>query len=88
MRKEKGQFLSAQLIEDCNNGPLGERAIGVTIAKTFNGVQYRGTIDSFRTARKRFYYHVTYEDGDEEELSQVELRDGFVLGLSRDIEAE
>ncbi len=33
-------------------------------------------------------YHVTYTDGDEEELSQVELRDGYVLGLSAEIVAQ
>ncbi len=38
--------------------------------------------------RQRFYYHVTYTDGDEEELSQAELRDGYDLGLSGEIEAQ
>ncbi len=31
---------------------------------------------------------MTYTDGDEEELSQKELRDGYVLGLEPEIEAE
>ncbi len=88
LRQEKGQSLNAQQIQDCKEGPLGEKAVGVTIAKTFDGVQFRATIDSFRTARKRFYYHVTYSDGDEEELSQRELRDGFVLGLSKEIKEQ
>jgi hypothetical protein len=86
LRQEKVQSLSAQQIQDCKEGPVGETVVGVTIAKTFDGVEFRGTIDSFRTARKRFYYHVTYTDGDEEELSQRELRDGYVLGLSKEIE--
>jgi len=84
--QEKGMTLSRQQIEDCKEGPIGERAVGVTISKTFDGVKYTGTIDSFRLARKRFYYHVTYSDGDEEELSQTELRDGYVLGLTKEIE--
>jgi hypothetical protein len=29
---------------------------------------------------------VTYSDGDEEELLQTELRDGYVLGLTKEIE--
>ena len=57
----------------------------MTVAKQFDGVEYRGTVDSWRSARKRSYYHVTYTDGDEEELSQTELRDGYVLGLSDEI---
>jgi hypothetical protein len=31
---------------------------------------------------------VTYTDGDEEEMSQTELRDGYVLGLSKEINTE
>jgi hypothetical protein len=42
----------------------------------------------FRTARKSFVYHVTYSYGDEEEFSQVELRDGYLLGLSAEIEVQ
>ena len=51
-------------------------------------MEYRGTVDNWRSARKRSYYHVTYTDGDEEELSQTELRDGYVLGLSDEINKE
>jgi hypothetical protein len=47
-----------------------------------------GIIDGFRTERKRHIYHVTYSDADEEEWSQRELRDGYVLGLAPEIEAQ
>jgi hypothetical protein len=67
---------------------MGQRAVGVTVAKTFDGVQFRGTIDRFRQARKRMYYHVIYTDGDEEELSQTELRDCYLLGLKDEIEKQ
>jgi hypothetical protein len=30
----------------------------------------------------------TYTDGDKEELSQTELRDGYLLGLSKEIETQ
>ncbi len=84
---EKGKNLTLQQIQDCKDGPIGDKAVGVTIAKTFEGVEFRGTIDSFRQARKRFcYYHVTYTDGEEEELSQIELRDGYLLGLTEETE--
>ena len=86
--QSKQNSLTRQQIADCKDGPLGEKALGVTVAKHFDGVEYRGTVDSWRSARKRSYYHVTYTDGDEEELSQIELRDGFVLGLSKTINAE
>lgn len=80
--------LTFQQIKDCREGPQGESAVGVTVAKMFEGVEFRGTVDRFRQARKRMYYHVTYTDGDEEEYTQTELRDGYVRGLSEDIERE
>ncbi len=69
LRKEKGTTLSLQQINDCKEGPKGEKEIGVSVAKLFEGVEFRGIVDSFRTARQRLYYHVTYSDGDEEEMS-------------------
>jgi hypothetical protein len=80
--------LTQEQIKDGQEGPKGEKAIGVTIAKTFDEVQFRGVIDKFRGERGRYIYHVTYTDGDEEELSQKELRDGFLLALAPQIEAE
>jgi hypothetical protein len=88
LRKEKGTTLSLQQINDCKEGPKGEKAIGVSVAKLFEGVEFRGIVDSFRTARQRLYYHVTYSDGDEEEMSQAELRDGYVLGLAEEIQTQ
>jgi hypothetical protein len=88
IRKEKGTTLSLQQINDCKEGPKGEKAIGVGVAKVFEGVEFRGIIDRFRTVRHRLYYHVTYSDGDEEEMSQAELRDAYVLGLADEIKAQ
>jgi hypothetical protein len=63
--------LTLQQIEECKAGPVGDKAVGKTVAKMFDGVQFIGIVDRFRTERKRFVYHVTYTDGDEEEFSQV-----------------
>jgi hypothetical protein len=54
----------------------------------FEGVQFRSIVDGFRTARQRVYYHVTYTDGDEEEMSQAELRDAYLLGLAKEINTQ
>jgi hypothetical protein len=88
LRPKSSSTLSLLQIEECKVGPVGELAVGKPVAKMFDGVEFRGIVDRFRTERKRFVYHVTYTDGDEEELSQVELRDGYVLGLSAEIEAQ
>jgi hypothetical protein len=70
LRNRQKITMSLQQITDCQEGPKGDRAIGVTIAKTFGGYEYKGTIDRFRGETGRFIYHVTYEDGDEEELKR------------------
>ena len=74
--------LTAELIAACQDGPLGPRSIGVNVAKTFGDEKFQGTIDSYRVERGRCIYHVTYTDGDEEELSQTELRDCYLLALA------
>ncbi len=56
LRKEKGTTLSQQQIQDCQEGPKGEKAIGVTVSKTFEGVEFRGIVDRFRNVRQRMYY--------------------------------
>ncbi len=71
IRKEKGTTLTLQQMQDCQEGSNEERAIGVSVAKNFGGVEFRGTVDGFRKARQRSYYRVTYTDGDEEVMSQT-----------------
>ena len=80
--------LTLEQIQDCKDGPEGQKAIGKTVAKMFEEVKFTGIIDSFRKERNRYIYHVTYSDGDEEEWCQRELRDGYVLGLGTEIETE
>ncbi len=80
--------LTAEQIAACQDGPLGPRSIGVNVAKTFGDEKFQGTIDSYRVERGRCIYHVTYTDGDEEELSQTELRDCYLLALAPQIERE
>jgi hypothetical protein len=89
LRPRTKTTLTTQQIADCQEGPKGERAIGVTVAKKFGEEEFRGNIGNFRGQRGRYIYHVTYTDGDEEELSQKELRDYcYLLALAPQIEAE
>ncbi len=88
LRKEKDTTLSVQQLQDCEEGPKGEKAFGVWVANFFGGVEYRGVVDRVRTARQRVYYHVTYSDEDDEEMSQAELRDAYVLGLAEVIQTK
>jgi hypothetical protein len=58
------------------------------VAKIFDRVEFRGKVDSFRKVRQRYYYHITYDDGDEEEMRQVELRDAYLLANTEKIQTE
>jgi hypothetical protein len=88
LRNRQKITLSLQQITDCQDGPKGDRALGVKIAKPFGGYEYRGTVDKVREDKEEGYiYHVEYEGRDEEELSQIELRDCYILGLGPEIEA-
>ena len=42
--------LGFQQIKDCREGPQGAKAVGVAVAKMFDGVEFRGTVDSFRAS--------------------------------------
>jgi hypothetical protein len=53
-------------MQDFQEGPHGQNAVGVTVCKVFDGVQFQGKVDGFRQVRQRFYYHIIYSDGDEE----------------------
>jgi hypothetical protein len=76
-------------MQDFKEGPKDERALSITVAKLFDGVEYRGRkVDSFRQVRQRYYYHVTYPDGDEDDMSQIELRDAYLLANTGLIEAQ
>ncbi len=42
LRPKNPSSLTLQQIEECKIGPLGEAAVGKTIAKMFEGVEFRG----------------------------------------------
>jgi hypothetical protein len=88
LKAKEGASLSIDQMEDFKEGPKDLRAVGKTVAKMFDAVEYRGTVDSFRKVRQRYYYHIIYTDGDEEDTSQLELRDAYLLANADGIEAE
>jgi hypothetical protein len=91
VRQLKPQTVTSKRLEelqDFREGPVGKRAIGKIVAKIFDRVEFRGKVDSFRQVRQRYYYHITYDDGDEEEMRQVELRDAYLLANTEKIETE
>ena len=88
IKAKEDTSLTLENIQDLKEGPKGEGVVGKTVAKLFDGVEYRGTVDSFRQVRQRYYYHITYTDGDEEDMSQIELRDAYLLANTDEIEAE
>jgi hypothetical protein len=75
-------------LQDYKEGPIGKRAIGKTVAKMFESIEYKGMVDKFRQVRQRYYYHIVYDDGDEEEMTQIELRDAYLLANTDKIQTE
>ncbi len=69
IKEKEDTSLSLEKIQDLKEDPKGEGAVGKIVAKLFDGVEYRGTVDSFRQVRQRYYYHITYTDGDEEDTN-------------------
>lgn len=47
--------------------------IGCRVLRTFDGKPYVGTIDEISTDEGQVFFHVTYEDFDEEEIDQGEV---------------
>ena len=50
------------------------RAVGCTLYKQFDAGKYRGVIESEDTKEEPTFYHVKYDDGDEEDLTWPELK--------------
>jgi hypothetical protein len=76
LAKEKAQTNknTSRSLRDRNGDIVtGEMAVGVGIAKFFQDLgMFKGVVDRVRKEGRELLYHVTYEDGDEEELSLYE----------------
>ncbi len=65
-----GNSLSTDMIRNLNKKD-SKSLIGVKVAKKFGKKMYLGTIDKYD--RKNLFWHVTYDDGDEEEIDRGDL---------------
>jgi hypothetical protein len=71
--KMTGQTPTQTLRDNRGEIVMGERAIGVGIAKIFQDLgMFTGIVDRVRKEGRETLYHVSYADGDEEELSTYE----------------
>jgi hypothetical protein len=74
--------------------PKGKEAIGLVVARDFgaDGGIYHGRITSVDMEGRRIHYHVTYDDGDEEDFDfeelkyAVELQQSVALGTYKPFE--
>ncbi len=51
IKQKTATSLTIEQMQDLKEGPKGEKAVGVTITKLFDGVEFRGKVDSFRQVR-------------------------------------
>ncbi len=68
--KEDTQSLSTDMIRDLKKAD-SKRLIGIKVAKKFGRKKYFGTIDKYDS--KGMFWHVVYDDGDEEEIDRGDL---------------
>jgi hypothetical protein len=75
--------------------PTGIDAIGLIVARDFgaNGGIFHGRISAVDMEGRRVHYHVTYDDGDEEDFDYeemkyaIELQEAIALGTYQAVEA-
>jgi hypothetical protein len=53
--------------------------LGKIVAKFFETVLFLGTVTEIIPRRKDFYYKITYEDGDQEDMNEAELQYGLEM---------
>jgi len=83
--KSKSQITTKTEVPDnvdelCPKDP--KHCVGLRIAKYFDAELYFGSIDAANSdteAESGFFYHVTYDDGDQEDLDRKELEDSRFL---------
>ena len=67
----------------CGSIPLGDGAVGARVAREFGNLGvFTGTVNRVKhgkSKRARTLYHVTYDDGDEEDLDEEEFQYAFEL---------
>ena len=62
----------------------GHVNLGKTVAKFFDTVLFIGTVTEVIPRRRIFFYKVTYEDGDQEDMDEGELLDALYLKHKKD----
>ncbi len=51
------------------------------VRKEFFGIWYMGIVDGFRIDADKIFWHISYPDGDDEEMDLVEVLEVFILIL-------
>jgi hypothetical protein len=59
--------------------PSGETCVGKPVMKQFAEGLFKGEVKTATKKRGRYLYHVVYEDGDEEDLNDVEFIEAYEL---------
>jgi hypothetical protein len=62
----------------------GHVNLGKTVAKFFESVLFIGTVTEIYQRRRDYFYKITYEDGDQEDMDEAELQYGLELKHKKD----
>ena len=73
------QTLRAVVTPLPNRIPKDEQAVGQIVAKNFEAGLFQGQVASIVKRRGRCLYHIKYEDGDSEDMDELEYEDALFL---------
>jgi hypothetical protein len=73
------QTLRAEVCPPHKSIPKDDRAVGQKVAKNFDAGLFQGKVTSIEKKRGRCLYHIIYEDGDCEDMDEIEYEDAWFL---------
>jgi len=73
------QTLRAEVCPPHKIIPKDDRALGQKVAKNFDAGLFEGTVTNIEKRRGRSLYHVIYDDGDCEDMDEIEYEDAWFL---------
>ncbi len=73
------QTIRAQVCPPHKRIPKDKYAVGQLVAKRFDAGLFQGKVASIDKRRGRCLYHIIYEDGDSEDMDEMEYEDAWFL---------
>jgi hypothetical protein len=73
------QTIRAQVCPPHKRIPKDKNAVGQIVCKRFEAGLFQGKVASIDKRRRRCLYHIIYEDGDSEDMDEMEYEDAWFI---------